>query len=45
MTAPDEAIGLFGPGSVGWRVDRDERYIWPLTGVERRAIRFVPEAS
>src|SRR6188508_1894528 len=23
MTAPDEAIGLFGPGSVGWRVDRE----------------------
>lgn len=27
----------------GWRVDRDESYTLPLTGVPRRALRYVPE--
>jgi 16S rRNA (guanine527-N7)-methyltransferase len=29
------------PSLCGWRVDRDVEYRWPLTGVERRALRFV----
>jgi 16S rRNA (guanine527-N7)-methyltransferase len=31
------------PSLAGWRIDRDVRYRWPLTDVERRALRFVPE--
>jgi 16S rRNA (guanine527-N7)-methyltransferase len=31
------------PRRGGWRVHHDIRYYWPLTGVERRAVLFVPE--
>jgi len=31
------------PALGGWRIDLDVRYPWPLTGVSRRAVRFVPE--
>jgi 16S rRNA (guanine527-N7)-methyltransferase len=30
------------PSLTGWRIDRDVHYRWPLTDVERRALRFVP---
>jgi 16S rRNA (guanine527-N7)-methyltransferase len=32
------------PSRAGWRIDRDLSYVWPLTGVQRRSVRFVPEA-
>jgi 16S rRNA (guanine527-N7)-methyltransferase len=31
------------PSLAGWSVDRDVSYRWPLTGAERRAVRFVPD--
>jgi 16S rRNA (guanine527-N7)-methyltransferase len=33
------------PELVGYRPDVDARYTWPLTGVERRAVRYVRELS
>jgi 16S rRNA (guanine527-N7)-methyltransferase len=33
------------PALDGMRVDADVRYQWPLTGVARRAVRFVPTAG
>lgn len=30
------------PSLAGWRADADVHYRWPLTGVERRALRYVP---
>lgn len=33
------------PALPGWRADRDLAYRWPLTGVERRAVRFVRETK
>lgn len=29
------------PALSGWQVDRDESYVWPLTGSPRRALRYV----
>jgi 16S rRNA (guanine527-N7)-methyltransferase len=31
------------PAHSGWRLESDVAYRWPLTDVERRALRFVPE--
>jgi 16S rRNA (guanine527-N7)-methyltransferase len=33
------------PELAGWRADHDERYVLPLTGAERRVVRFVPEPT
>lgn len=33
------------PTRAGWRVDSDLRYRWPLTGAERRAVRYVPSVE
>lgn len=33
------------PARSGWHIDCDVTYLWPLTGVERRAVRFVREPS
>jgi 16S rRNA (guanine527-N7)-methyltransferase len=30
------------PSQAGWVVERDVSYRWPLTGAERRALRYVP---
>jgi 16S rRNA (guanine527-N7)-methyltransferase len=30
------------PAGFGWRVDREVRYAWPLTGAPRVALRYVP---
>jgi len=30
------------PDSLGWRVEREIEYRWPLGGAERRAVRYVP---
>lgn len=30
------------PEREGYRIDEDVRYVWPCTGVERRAVRYVP---
>ena len=32
------------PTLAGWRIQHDERYQWPLTGADRRIVRYVPEA-
>jgi 16S rRNA (guanine527-N7)-methyltransferase len=32
------------PSLAGWVVERDVSYRWPLTGAERRALRYVPSA-
>ncbi|MCC6215921.1 MAG: class I SAM-dependent methyltransferase [Polyangiaceae bacterium] len=31
------------PALAGWRVAVEHEYVWPLTGVARRALRYVPE--
>jgi 16S rRNA (guanine527-N7)-methyltransferase len=31
------------PSHAGWRLEREVSYEWPLTGVARRALRYVPE--
>ena len=33
------------PSAVGWRVDREIEYRWPLRGAERRALRYVPAGA
>jgi len=33
------------PSLAGFRIDIDERYQWPLTGVDRRALRYVSSAG
>jgi 16S rRNA (guanine527-N7)-methyltransferase len=33
------------PSAVGWRVDREIEYRWPLGGAERRALRYVPREA
>jgi 16S rRNA (guanine527-N7)-methyltransferase len=33
------------PAVVGWRVDRELEYRWPLGGAERRALRYVPREA
>ncbi|WP_437589358.1 hypothetical protein [Sorangium sp. So ce1000] len=33
------------PTHAGWAPALDLRYRWPLTGADRRAVRYVPEAT
>jgi hypothetical protein len=33
------------PEIEGWQIETEERYVWPLTGVERRALRYRRVAS
>jgi 16S rRNA (guanine527-N7)-methyltransferase len=33
------------PQISGWHSDLDLKYVWPLTGVQRRALRYVPERT
>jgi len=33
------------PEAAGWRADIDVSYVWALTGVSRRALRYVPSAA
>lgn len=33
------------PRHPGWSIDRDVTYCWPLTGAQRRALRYVPLKS
>lgn len=33
------------PSHPGWSIDLDVSYCWPLTGVQRRALRYVPDPA
>jgi 16S rRNA (guanine527-N7)-methyltransferase len=45
MVRPDGAVWVLlarepAPEMKGWKIETEERYTWPLTGVERRALRY-----
>jgi 16S rRNA (guanine527-N7)-methyltransferase len=45
MVRPGGAVWVLlarepAPEGPGWKLETEERYIWPLTGVERRALRY-----
>jgi 16S rRNA (guanine527-N7)-methyltransferase len=45
LVRPEGAVWVLlarepAPETTEWKIEKDERYLWPLTGVERRALRY-----
>lgn len=45
LLAREDPPSLEGEEGEGWSADLDLRYRWPLTGAERRAVRYITRAS